>query len=143
MVQHADIDHTGITGVGGAVDTEDAQQGADITLTAATYINITSVALAAGTWDIWGWLTAGNVSGPSEQYAQIWNGSAQLAQTVQVNGNNGGGDYITVAVFAAAVVLASPTTIYLRGHSTLAGTAYGSTSLGTGGGSKIHAMKIA
>lgn len=123
--------------------TEDAQQRANIALSAGTYTDIVSVSLAAGTWDIWGWVTYGNVPGISDRYAQICDGSAQQAQNVVRNSNAGAVDYVTLPVFTGALVLGSTTTLYLRGYSDLTSTAHGSTALGSGGGSKIHAMKIA
>lgn len=136
---------TALGGSAASFTTVDGQQGADIALSAATYTNLTSVSLVAGTWDIWGWASFTGVTATSDQYAQIWDGSAQLGQAVTRNANigSGGSDHLQVTVFAASVVLGSTTTIYLRGYSDLATTAVGSTSLGTGGGSKIHAMKIA
>jgi len=125
----------------GAITTSDAQQGADISLSAATYTNIVSVSLAAGTWDIWGWIDFLASAATGDAYAQLWDGAAQLGQMVsRINVNS---SYLTVPVFAGAVVLASTTTIYLRGYTAMASTAKGSTSLGAGGGSKMHAMKIA
>ena len=126
-----------------AITTEDAQQGANIAFSSGTYTDIVSVSLTAGTWDIWGWVTYGKVPGVSDWCAQIWDGSAQQAQNVVKNSNAGAVDYVTLPVFTGALVLGSTTTIYLRGYSDLASTAHGSTALGAGGGSKIHAMKIA
>lgn len=135
---------TDLAGGGGStVTTANAQMGATASLSATTYTTLTSVSLSAGTWDIWGWASLGNVPSASDQYAQLWDGSAQLSQHVVRNGNEGASDHVTIPTFAAGVVLGSTTTIYLRAYSDTTTDAYGSTALGTGGGSKIHARKIA
>lgn len=130
--------------------TEDGQVTTDVSLSAATYTDIVSVSLAAGTWDIWAWLTLrgpASTTADSDVYAEIVNASnTRFAQTKGVNSratNSIPNRAVTLSVFAGAVVLGSTTTMKLRGYSELANVAFGSTSLGTGGGSKIHAMKIA
>lgn len=55
-MQHADIDHTGITGVGGAgLTASESFLAANVSITPAdTYVDVVSLSLAAGTWLIWG-----------------------------------------------------------------------------------------
>jgi hypothetical protein len=136
---------------GGVITTADGGATSNVSVSAATYTDICSVSLAAGTWDIWAWLnTNGNSTNPGtsyDTYAQLWDGSAQLAQTVGWTVKYGAGPdnvpYVIVPVFAGSIVLGSTTTIKLRCYCDVATAALGSTGLGTGGGSRIHAMKIA
>lgn len=131
--------------------TVDAQRTTDVAVSAATYTVVTSVSLTAGTWDIWAILGAKGPTTANAQYvtyAQLYNSTdaAQVAQEAfgRVNAAAVTADpYTPIAVNEAGLVLAGTKTIQLRMYCDVAATAVGSTSLGTGGGSKIHAMKIA
>lgn len=134
-----------------AFTTVSAQQGADIAVSAATYTDIVSVSLVAGTWDIWAVLSSRGPTTTNAQYvtyAQLYNATdaAQVAQEAygQSNPTSVTADRMAaIPVLVGGLVLAGTKTIKLRMYCDLAATAWGSTSLGTGGGSKIHAMKIA
>ncbi len=123
-------------GAGPKVITADAQLANNVSVSAVSYTDVLTIVLGPGIWDVWAWLTT--IGGSGDKYAQISDAANnQLGQEV---GN--GGLYLTISVFAPAISLPDGATLKLRCYSDGATTVYGSTSLGAGGGAKIHAMLI-
>ena len=137
-----------------AITTVDGGATADVSVAAdAAYHSICSISLTVGTWDIWGWLCAGstaNIAATSGfiEYAQLYNSTdasviGTEAFAIPAAAGVTGIRYATIPVFAGAVVLGGTKTIQLRCYCDSAVTAVGSTSFGTNGGTRLHAMKIA
>ena len=135
---------SGAGGGGGGYSTltvADAQVGADVGIGSSAYTDVLSLALGAGTWDVWGYADVANGAGGSGTvYVQIaTSGDVQLAQeglTIAVSQ--------TVVVPVLAPSVAGSQTIKLRVYSTQSGNAQGTTSVGSpGGGTKLHALRIA
>ena len=129
-----------------ALTTVDAAQGADITIPgSAAFADLCSIALTAGTWDIWGWIQAQGTAtgGYGTLYGAITDGSNTQLTNENVYNNINGANAVT-PLFVGAYVVATTATVKLRGAADNAnGKFTGTTSGGTGAGSKIHALRIA
>lgn len=113
----------------------------DVSCGGSAYTDVVSLALSSGTWDIYAIANIVN-SGSSNNtcFAAITdNSNTQIAQ-VQVG-------FVANAMVQAAPVIApgvaGSQTIKLRVYATATCVATGSTNVGTGGGSRIHAVRVA
>ena len=121
----------------------------DVTIGAASYTDVFSLALGAGTWDLFAILvTNGNTTNPGTSYntyAELVTGaSTRIAQNVSWTfryGTEIGVPYATTPV--TAMDIAGSQTIKLRCYCDVATKAVGTTSLGTGGGTMLRAIRVA
>jgi len=135
-----------ISGAGGGggystLTVADAIVGADVAIGGSVYTDCLSLALGAGTWDVWGYACIANgAGGGATVYTQIaTNADVQLTQVgLSIPASQ------TVVVPVLAPSVAGSQTIKLRVFSTITGAVQGTTTVGTpGGGSKLHALRIA
>lgn len=103
--------------------------GAAVALTTATPATITSIALTAGDWDVWG--TIGYIANAATTATIFKAGINSVAATLPTSPGNGAGFELGLSVGAGGtmpvhpvgterVSLAAPATIYLVGQSTFA-----------------------
>jgi hypothetical protein len=130
MVDHATIDHTGITGTGGSITAADALVGSDVTMTNVnTYYDGPSIALTAGTFLIGGHVTVQNLSGGASSIcAKLWNGTTVEASVEGTSSTNG--HRIALAIPLRKVIVAGSETWKI------------SCAGDGGGGSKILAASV-
>jgi hypothetical protein len=129
------------SGASKAISVADAQVGADVGIGGSAYTDVVSLVLPDGTWDVFAYAAVQNgAGGTATLYAQIaTSGNVQLAQSPATAPASGG---LTIPILAPSV--AGGQTIKLRVFSTQSGNAQGTTSIGSpGGGSKVHAIKVA
>jgi hypothetical protein len=114
----------------------------DVNLGSSAYADVVSLSLGAGTWDVYAIANIVNGGGSANTcYAAITDNSNNQIAQVQV-----GFSASSALAYAAPVMapgVAGSQTIKLRVFATATSTATGSTNVGTGGGSRIHAVRVA
>lgn len=123
-----------------ALTVADVNRTTDVAVGSSAYTDIISLALGTGTWDVYAIAGVANGGGgASTLYAAITqNDNTQLAQehfSLPASG--------ITAIPVMAPGVAGSQTIKLRVFSTNTAAVEGSTNVGTGGGSKIHAVRVA
>lgn len=97
--------------------------GSAVALTTATSVNVTSISLTAGDWDVWGNVAFSLGGGTTITALVGWINS--VSATIPTNPNGGayahfGGDARTFSVGCRRISLAATTTIYLTVYTTFA-----------------------
>jgi hypothetical protein len=122
----------------------------DVSVSAASYTDVFSLALGAGTWDLWAYMTTnGNATNPGaayNTYAELVTGaSTRIAQNVIWTPKYGASPTLTPyqSLPVAAFDIAGSQTIKLRCYCDVATAVMGSTTLGTGAGTVLRAIRTA
>lgn len=110
MGDHSDIDHTGLTGVGGTLDYEQGQLGADVTMvTAGTFYDGPTVTLAVGTWLLNGTVTIDGIGASGNITAKLWDGTTVAASTASITYGGAANRENSSLTLTAVVVIAAGT----------------------------------